>query len=177
MTGYIGIDFSLTGTGVAHYRNGEWDCTTIRSLKDDGTPTGFLRRVHKIAADIIAWADPIEGDVWAIESPAFNAKGAALDRMFGGWWIVIDDLTQHHAEPWLVPPTMLKKLATGKGNAGKDEVLAATVRRHPDAPIRDNNMADAVTLAVAASVFQGHPIINLPATHTAGIHKAMQGKP
>lgn len=177
MSAFIGVDWSLTGTGVAAWVDGEWDRCTIRTKPDDGTPTGFLERVGHIAAQIIAWADPREGDVWAIEGPSLGAKGAAVDRMFGGWWLTVDALTAHHAEPWVFAPTSVKKLATGRGNAGKDEVVIATTKRLPEADATNNNECDAVWLAVAASHLAGKPIIDLPNNHTTGITRTLKGKP
>jgi len=40
----------------------------------------------------------------------------------------------------------LKKWATGKGNAGKPEMVAEAKRRHPDVEIVDDNQADALLL-------------------------------
>ncbi len=176
MSGFIGIDWSMTACGVATYVDGEWDRMTVRTKPDDGTPSGFLRRVHHIASKIIEWADPAEGDVWAIEGPSLGAKGAAVDRMFGGFWITVDDLTQHHAEPWVFAPTSIKKLATGKGNAGKDEVVIQTTKRLPEADASNNNEADAVWLAIAASLLHGEPIIELPTAHTTGLKRILKGK-
>lgn len=176
MSGFIGIDWSLTSTGVAAFVDGEWDVCTIRTKPDNGTPTGFLERVHHIAAKITEWADPAEGDVWAIEGPSLGAKGAAVDRMFGGWWLTVDALTAHHEEPWVFAPTSVKKVATGKGNAGKDEVVIATTKRLPEANATNNNESDAVWLAVAASIIAGEPIIDLPTAHTKGLTRTLKGK-
>lgn len=176
MTGFIGIDWSMTGTGVAAYVDGEWDRCTIKTKPDDGTLSSFLDRVEYIAAKVIEWADPREGDTWAIEGPSFGAKGAAVDRMFGGWWLTVRSLTEHHEEPWVFAPSSVKKLATGKGNAGKDEVVIATTKRLPDADARNNNEADAVWLTIAASIIAGRPIIELPAPHTAGLTRYTRGK-
>lgn len=176
MTGFYGVDLSLTSTGVAAYVDGEWDAVTIKSKTDDGTPSGFLHRVHTITSQIINWADPAEGDVIAIEAPAYGARGAALDRVFASWWMVMDGLTNHHGEPWVVTSTSLKKLATGRGNCGKDEVLLAGVKRLPDAPITGNDTADAAWLVVAASIIAGEPIVDLPAAHKTGLTRIMKGK-
>ncbi|RUQ07028.1 hypothetical protein D8M34_06035 [Microbacterium sp. HSID17254] len=176
MTGFIGIDWSLTACGVAAYNDGEWDRCTIATKPDDGTIEGYLDRVHGIAAKVDSWADPADGDIWAIEGPSLGAKGSALDRMFGGWWLTVNDLTEHHEAPWVFAPSSLKKLATGKGNASKDEVLLATERRVPDAAVTNNNEADAVWAAIGASILAGQPIIELPAAHTKGLTRTLKGK-
>jgi len=53
----------------------------------------------------------------------------------------------HNKVPYLgVPVGTIKKFATGKGNAGKDEMIEAVRRRlgHPD--VTDHNEADALAL-------------------------------
>lgn len=176
MTAFIGVDFSLTSTGIACFADGVWDACTVKTNPDDGTPSGFLRRMDSITSQVLNWADPREGDVIAIEAPAFGAKGAALDRMFGGWWMTVAAITAHHEEPWVFTSTSLKKLATGKGHAGKDEVLLAASRRIPEAPITGNDTADAAWLAVAASIIAGQPIIGVPVSHMTGLTRISKGK-
>ena len=176
MTSFIGIDWALTHTGVTAWVDGEWERCTIRTRPDDGTPAGFLHRVDDIATQVIAWADPREGDVWAIESPALGAKGAAVDRMFAGWWMTVRELIDHHDTPWVFTPASVKKLATGRGNASKDEVILATAKRIPEADVTNEHESDAAWLAVAASILGGQPIITLPNTHTTGLKRIMLGK-
>lgn len=176
MTNFIGIDWSLTGCGVAAYVDGEWDRCTIKSKPDDGTPEGFLARVDSIAAQIVSWADPAARDIWAIEGPSLGARGSAVDRMFGGWWLTMAALTAHHGTPWVFAPSSVKKVATGSGAAGKDEVLLSTERRLPEADVRNNNESDAVWLAVCASITHGEPIIQLPKNHIAGLTRTLKGK-
>lgn len=174
---FIGIDLALTNTGIVAWSPDDgWDRATVRSSPDDGTPSGFLTRVHRIAGEVINWADPDDDTVWAIEGPSLHAKGSAVDRMFGAWWLAMDAFTSHHGEPHVYAPTSLKKLATGRGNASKGEVILATAKRLPDADITNEHEADAAWLAVAASIITGQPIIDLPTTHTTGLKRIMLGK-
>lgn len=177
MTAFIGIDLALTNTGVVSWSPEDgWDRCTIRSTPGDGTPTGFLSRAHRIVGEVINWADPDDSTVWAIESPALHAKGAAVDRMFAHWWIAMDDLTNHHEEPWVFTPSQIKKVATGRGNAKKDEVILAAAKRLPEADVRNEHEADAAWIAVCASIIAGQPIVGLPANHTAGLKRILLGK-
>lgn len=176
MTTIIGIDWSLTACAVAAFVDGEWDRMTIKTKPDDGTPEGFLDRVDDIVGKITSWANPADGDVWAIEGPSLGAKGAAVDRMFGGWWLTMKALRDHHEAPWVFAPSSVKKVATGSGSAGKDEVLLAAERRIPEAAVQNNNEADAVWIAVAASVLAGTPIIGLPKNHLAGLTRTLKGR-
>ena len=71
-----------------------------------------------------------------------------------------------------VPPSCRAKYATGKGNAGKDEVLLAASRRYPHAPIVGNDDADAVVLAAIGARLLGEPVEDsLPKTHLDALAK------
>lgn len=169
-----GVDFSLRSTGLASFDGTLWDTATIKSAPEDQSPGSFLSRVDDITARILNWCDPHHGGVVCMEGIAFNAKGRAVDRLHYGWWATYRAITEHHGEPYVVTATELKRLATGRGTAGKDEMLLAAARLIPDAPVRNNDEADAAWLTVAASIIDGHPVIKLPADHIKRIRKDMK---
>lgn len=140
--------------------DGEAECTTIRSKKESEWYE-FPARVHGIAQDILDWVgdEHFNDALFVIETPAFLAKSSTLDKMFGGWWLLVDHVSRYaRADPLLrVTPQQVKKYATGGGRANKDEVLAAVIRRYPDVPVAGNDQADALVLAaIGAGVF-GEP--------------------
>lgn len=64
---------------------------------------------------------------------------------YGGFLATLTAWCEHHQIPYQgVPVGTIKKHATGKGNAGKDEVVAA-IRARGHAP-SDDNEADALAL-------------------------------
>lgn len=64
---------------------------------------------------------------------------------YGGFLATLTAWCEHHQIPYQgVPVGTIKKHATGKGNAGKDEVIAA-IRARGHAP-SDDNEADALAL-------------------------------
>lgn len=172
----FGIDLSLTSTGVASFDGETWDVATIRTKPGDGSPADFLTRVEHIASSLINWCDPRGGDLICIEGPALHAKSSQLDRIFGAWWLVYAALTAHHDQVWVIPPTVVKQVATGRGNASKDQVLLAATQRLT-APITGNDTADAAWLTVTATHIQGNGI-PLPQTHLTGLTKLItKGNP
>ena len=166
---FVGVDFSTTSTGVAIYDDvaDHWQTFTLRSKPAGTTLADYYARIVGLAADIMSAINLDADDVVAIEGIAFAGRGASVDRLHYAWHRTVEYLSRHLASEVLVVTTnQVKQLATGRGNAQKDEVLLATERRVPEAGASNNDEADAVWIAVGASViYSGIPIVSLPAAH------------
>lgn len=163
-----GIDLSLTSTGICVTGDGE---RYIRRIQTKAVPDlrATRRRLLSISAEIEGMVP--RGSYVCIEGPSMASKfGHPHDRS-GLWWLVVDMLMRNSCTVVSVPPTSRAKYATGKGNAAKDAVLAAVIRKHPDLPIVCNDVADAVALDDMANRFNGTPLDDPPATHL----KALEG--
>lgn len=152
----IGIDLSLQRTGAAIIRSGTAETFTIPS-KPEQDWRAFPERVDTIIARVVSLIPPGARSTVVIESPAYGAKGNALDRMFGGWWLAIDRLRHIADTIYKAAPSQVKRYATGNGNAGKDEVLSATIRLYPESEHRTNDEADALVLAAIGAAIIGEP--------------------
>ncbi|KAB1661666.1 crossover junction endodeoxyribonuclease RuvC [Pseudoclavibacter sp. CFCC 13796] len=153
----VGLDLSLTGTGLARVVKGGLEVKRIGSSGSaDATLSERSGRLHFMAERILDWTGtPV---LVAIESPAYRSfSGHAHDRS-GLWWSVVSALFSSGVTVAEVPPATLKKYATGKGTANKDAMIAAMVRRFPDVDINDNNIADAVALGCVAARLVDQPI-------------------
>lgn len=176
----VGLDLSLTGTGIAvgggglglesvvtqkivskphksdpSWKNPSWDDRFDRTVL----------LVNKIANYIP------RGSLVVVESPAYGANGGSAHDRSGFWWMVFARLTYMGCTVVPVAPTSLKTYVTGKGNAGKDEVLAAIIRRFPEIAVTGNDIADAVGLMSIGLRLQGNPCDNLPQTHLRALDK------
>jgi crossover junction endodeoxyribonuclease RuvC len=173
----LGIDFSLTATGVCAITDGEPECVTITS-KPEQSWWDFPNRVERIAVQIHDWmGDDRLGAFVVIESPAFGARGSAVDRMFGGWWLMVRTLGRlGYDEPLKVAPGQLKKFATGNGNASKTDVVLAVERRYPDARISGDDEADAVVLAAIGAAAYGEPFGPLTKVQSEIVAAVVAGK-
>lgn len=81
--------------------------------------------------------------------------GVDAAHAYGGFLATLTAWCEHHQIPYSgVPVGTIKKHATGKGNAGKDEMIAA-VRALGYAP-GDDNEADALALLAWAMVESGN---------------------
>lgn len=167
----VGLDLSLTATGLAFIRPDS--AAGVQTLKSKGAKDASLAeralRIHNLARDIIIAA--CTADVVVIEQPAYNQTGGSHHDRSGLWWLVVDALADEELRIVEATPQAVKTYATGKGNASKDEVLAAVVRRYPDVEVANNNEADALVLAAIGARLAGHPIEELPQTHLRALEK------
>ena len=84
---------------------------------------------------------------WAAALARCNAVLSTMPAMFvvGGFMGHLTAWCEHHNIPYQgVPVGTIKKHATGKGNAGKDEMITS-VRERGHTPV-DDNEADALAL-------------------------------
>ncbi|MFT4281228.1 crossover junction endodeoxyribonuclease RuvC [Microbacterium sp.] len=169
MTRFIGIDFSTVSTGVAIHDANGWTTVTVKSKAPRAeTDAAFYERMVAFTAEVLAVIAPRVEDVIAMES-TFRGSGRAEARLHYAWHRLRETLARRWGCVVAVElsPSTVKKLATGNGGraSGKPEVLAATrALLGLDLGKRDDE-ADAVWLAVGASIRHGEPVIDLPAGH------------
>lgn len=159
----LGLDLSLTGTGVA----GDGWADTIK-------PPTKLRGVDRMAYIRGALLDRyLSGvDLVVVEGPSYGSQAgqAGHHERAGLWWLVRYALWARGTATGVVPPASLKLYAAGRGNAGKDDVLRAVVRRFGWFE-GDNNAADALVLAAMGHDHLGAPLVEMPKANQAALIK------
>lgn len=95
------------------------------------------------------WLTELKATATDIDAVYFEEvrRHAGVDaaHVYGGLMATLTAWCEHHDIPYQgVPVGTIKKHATGKGNAGKDEMVAA-MRTHGH-PVSDDNEADALAL-------------------------------
>jgi Holliday junction resolvasome RuvABC endonuclease subunit len=127
----LGLDLSLGATGIA-----------INETAEVFKPKHTVPMIR--LAEFREWIHWILGEerpsMAVIENYAFGAKNAreVLGELHSVIKLALYDMTVPFA---LVPPTVLKKFATGVGNASKDEMIFRAARA--GCPTADNNAVDA----------------------------------
>lgn len=166
----IGLDLSLTSTGVARIDGSDATVARVVSKPAASTLAARSARLRSIAAKVTGMC--AGAGLVVVEGPAYASKsGAAHDRA-GYWWLVVAELTATGVPVVEVPPATLKVFATGRGNAGKDDVLTAVVRRYPHVEFAGNDEADALVLAAMGCRLLGAPLeASLPQTHLRAMEK------
>lgn len=145
----VGLDLSLTATGIA--TGGD-----VYTIKPPKNCTGVRR---------LAWYSSELYDVYVkfvdlviIEQYAFSRANAHSHEIGELGGVIRLDLHNHEI-PWIaVLPNVLKKFGTGKGNAGKDDMVGAAARA--GCPVNDNNAVDAWWLRQMALYAHGASDVN-----------------
>jgi len=155
----LGLDLSLTCTGYATHR-------AVNTLQ----PPAKLRGAERLAWIRTALATLIANvHVVVLEGYAYGRAKQAhqLGELGGVVRLVLHDRGIPFVE---VPPAVLKLYATGRGNASKEEMLVAAVKRLGYEGY-DNNEADALWLYTFAADAYGTAPIVLPAAQRAALKK------
>jgi crossover junction endodeoxyribonuclease RuvC len=140
---YVGIDPS-TKTGLAIIDNqgnviNTQDVTT--KVKEDP------QRFSDIAEKIMDELEP--NDIVTIEGFSYGSKGKGVSFQYGLGWIIRHMLIERGYRYTEVPPTSVKKFATGKGNTKKDEMVLPIFKKWGFEHSSDN-VRDAFVLAMMA---------------------------
>jgi crossover junction endodeoxyribonuclease RuvC len=185
MNEYAGIDLSLTSPGLAMW-NGEKVYTKLLSSKPRATGPVVEKKGGKLArmetyqdklwrfrcltADIEMWV-PNTATVY-LEGPSYGSVGRATHDIDGNWWALFTRLYDRGNIVHVIAPSVLKQYATGSGNAAKDKVMAAVIKRYPDIDVINNDVADAVALLAIGMRMAGTPLEDdMPVTHLRALDK------
>lgn len=175
---WCGIDPSLTGTALAvfddHGHLDTWRCPTRGTIGDTHRDTMVrLDRIERWLRDRLDELARVDLTI-GIEGPSLAPKRTGHDHERAGlWWRLFTRADQYaDRDVLVVPPATLKKYATGKGNATKDQVLMAVTRRYTTWCGDTNDEADAVVLAALLARMDDQPVEGtLPAAHLAALDK------
>jgi crossover junction endodeoxyribonuclease RuvC len=155
----IGIDLSMTSTGLAIISEGEIRTYTVTSKPSGDSLRSFLARSEKIAQQIDDAVRFDRTDLVIIEGMAFAAKSSSLDKIHAHWWLVVKFISEFiDQEPVVITSGQRCVYATGKGSAQKDIVLAAVIKRYPQADVKGNDESDAVIFAAMGARHLGMPV-------------------
>ena len=189
----IGLDLSITGTGIAGCSGQAVWFTKVGSPTPKVKPVDAWRDVYRrkeVVAGLLfnAVEEHLQGnpvDLWVIEQPAMNQKQAA-HMLYAIFWEVYGTLQHWQAKVALVPATTLKAYALGyadkkrkKGDPpappkDKEAMLQAATRSFPQLTANyDNNVADALWLMAMGAQHLGEPVVKVPAGHLVAMGKVV----
>lgn len=176
MSVVVGIDLSLTATGIATPDG----VTLIKSSGHEGASLRVRRaRLNDIVARVslaVAGVSISRGNGRAlvvIEAPSLGQqRQRGVHDRSGCWWLAVDELLSAGHLVAEVPPALVKKYATGAGNAKKSSMADAAARRIPDVHTGgDDNTVDALWLRAMGCDALGQPLAVVPQSHRAALDK------
>lgn len=181
----MGIDISLTATGIATVTWGEdgpvWETSRIMSAGHSGDSIEMRgKRLDDIAGEFPALMPGIHGRYLAvIERPTFTSGGSGFDRAYV-WWRIARFLAVNGHHVIDVSNSSGKVYTVGRASGPKvekGEILAQVMRSYPGANIIDDNVADAVGLAAIGANLIGRPVeeVHLPATRSRALKAIRDG--
>jgi crossover junction endodeoxyribonuclease RuvC len=169
----VGLDLSLTSTGVAILSGGQPVLFTASAKANGKDVASRVDRLDTLASDIVERIAALERwpHLVVVEAPAFSRTTGQQHERSGLWWLTVREfVVEYGLDVVEVSPTTRARYATGRGNASKDTVLAAAIRRYPWSDIAGNDTADALVLAAMGRRWLGHPVEDsLPQAHLAAM--------
>lgn len=154
----IGVDPSLTGTGVAS-RNEADTIIPPKGLSE-------LDRLRYLVREVTARC--YTADLVILEGLSYGSHMGKQAERGALHWMIRDALDGADVPVAVCPPSTRAKYATGHGGAGKDEVMIACVHRIP-IMVSNNNEADAAVLAAMGHDHLGDPLTQMPAAHRSAL--------
>ncbi len=164
----MGLDLSLTATGIACARH-RWLVLDTPARKTCG-----LQRVRFIRDGVLehTFEDGLLHDLVVLEGYSYGSKGNALFELGELGGVVKMALFEAGIPIVIVTPQQRAKFATGRGGAGKDEVIVAAVRRFGYEDERPNNNAADAWILRCMGLEQYQPgTFRLPAVHLEALSK------
>lgn len=178
----IGLDLSLTGTGVAAIAVDTAALTTaVHSSPPPAADThaAHAARHRQLVDGIVNQVVAAEPALVVVEGMQFSMKSRDSSSARRGflWWAVIEGLCDAGVPLMEVTPQQIKLFATGKGNASKSEVVGAYAKSWPDAPMGRNveDRADAAAAAALGAAYVG--VVGLPQSMTVARQKLIAKLP
>lgn len=151
MNHIIGLDPSLTATGIARYsvERGEVSFMTLPAVKEVG-----LERAIRVRQDTLGQIYPSCALV-VIEGLSLGSNDPSAQERAFLHFSLREDFLYFGVRCVVCPPTALKKFVAGTGSAKKEHMLLEVYKRWGYSAGNDNE-ADAIGLAMIGACILGH---------------------
>jgi Holliday junction resolvasome RuvABC endonuclease subunit len=156
----LGLDLSITGTGVAHTLEGA-ACT--HTIKPKGKGDKRLLEIRRTIRELAPGAA-----LALIEAPTARSASSVISGMVHG--VVRAELLELGVPYGTLMPSSLKKYATGKGTGDKVPMALEAYKR-AGLTFADDNQCDAWWLWVAALGHLDQAPFQLPALNRESLKK------
>lgn len=150
----MGLDVSTSAVGIAIVDDMQVvECTTFKWSSDD-----WILRCNGHATMVLQAILDYKPHAIAIEAPYIMKNGKVASQLSIAWGFVARVCCQEGHIPMEIPPSEVKQIVTGKGNATKPQVAQAC-RTHfslgDDYKFPTDDASDALGVAFAFIVLNG----------------------
>lgn len=163
----VALDLSLTSTGVALWCDPHDHTTTVWCVSATG-PARLYQLRQKVRE--VALNPAMPADLVVLEGYSFNSKYHRAEAIGELGGVVRLELWERGIPYVEVPPAVLKKYATGRGNASKRDLFGAAVHRF-GRQFETDDEADARWLLDMALAHYGLPHVPVPKAQAAVLNK------
>ena len=144
---YYGIDPSLTGTGLCNEYEFHGEAICIKTSSKERTEDRFNHIIKTILSITKGTNGSVNKEIiFGIEGISFMSRGRGADKLTGLHWAIRLALYNQGFKYYEIPPSAVKKFATGKGNAKKEQMLL-TAYKNFGIEFQDNNICDGFFIA------------------------------
>lgn len=148
-----GLDLSMTATGVTHTQVDGTACT--HEVKPRAIGDARLSEIVARLTEYVAGSELV-----LIEGFLNHSHSAGITGMVhGAVRLRLQELGLAYAT---LPPSSLKKYATGRGGASKTEMAVAAFKRGGEVEFKTDNECDSWWLWAAANEWLNHSVVRIP---------------
>lgn len=141
---YLGLDLSLTATGLIVINEKE---EIIESeLISTKSSEEIENRILFISNKVLSIVEKYPGCTIKMEGLSFGSSSSSMLELAALHYYIRISLKLKLLNYEVVPPTVLKKFLTGKGQAKKELMLLYVFKKY-GIEFQDNNLCDAYTLS------------------------------
>ena len=134
-TGWASEGSGSVASGTIGFKGGRYEGGGMRFLRFGN----WLKEIIELEKPEIVYFEEVRRHMSTDAAHVYGGLLAVMTAQLEKWQI-----------PYVgIPVGTIKKVATGKGNASKDEMVEAAKARWPDQNIADNNVADALWILEA----------------------------
>lgn len=149
MTRFVGLDLSFS-TGIVILDS---EAKVITAKEIQAYSQSKIAKVAEVTNGVIALLE--KDDIVILEGFAYDAVGKSADTQYGIGWIIRAFLYKNKIKFSIASPSQLKKFASGKGNATKEQLIKPIEKKWSFYDFSDN-VRDAYVLARIAYSTENH---------------------
>lgn len=122
---FLGIDQSLTNTGLVVYSRKEQKVLAARCIRTEhmAKTHPIEVRINHIKNEIVKIIEEFNVKAICMEGPAFQASSNNGRILSGIFFLLLSTFCDKGIPYFIIPPTTLKKKATNYGHSDKEEML------------------------------------------------------